>query len=341
MADQTLDISWQGILKVFIAGFIFYILFLARDIAVWFFFALVISLLFEPAITFLKKLKVPKIIAVIMVYLSILGFLGLFIYLIAPIFVIEIQQFSQNIPLYFEHLNPIFNDFGITVAQNFEDFTTTLINSLQASSASIIKAVTVFFGGISSTAFIFILAFFISLEENGLERFLALLVPKKYEEYVMNLFERAQYKVSGWFGARIIACIFVGMASLVIFLLFKTKYAFTLALISGALNFVPYVGPLVTSLLTLLFVGVSDSWTSAVIVIGALLVIQEIENKIITPLLMKKFLDLPPILVLMSLLVGGTLFGFLGIIFIVPVFGIIYEATREFLIKRKEEQVTY
>lgn len=341
MAEQTLDISWQGIMKVFIAGFILYILFLARDIAVWFFFALVISLLFEPAINFLCRLKIPKIIAVILVYLSILGVLGLFIYLVAPIFLVEIHQFSQNIPLYFERLNPIFNDLGITVAQSFEDFTTTLINALQDSSASIIKAITVFFGGISSTAFIFILAFYISLEEKGLERFLALMVPKKYEEYVMTLFEKAQYKVSGWFGARIIACVFVGLASLVVFLLFKAKYAFTLALISGALNFVPYVGPLVTTLLTLLFVGVSDSWTAAFLVCVALLAIQEIENKIITPLLMKKFLDLPPVLVLAALLIGGTLFGFLGIIFIVPVFGIVYEATREFLIKRKEDQVSY
>jgi predicted PurR-regulated permease PerM len=45
--------------------------------------------------------------------------------------------------------------------------------------------------------------------------------------------------------------------------------------------------------------------------------------------------------VLVALLIGGTLFGFLGIIFIVPVFGIVYEATREFLIKRKEDQVSY
>lgn len=339
MSEKTLDVSWRGISKVFIAGFLFYILFLTRDIAVWFFFALVISLLFEPPIAILRKLKVPKILAVILVYASLVGALGLFVWLVAPIFLVEIRQFSQNIPTYFEHLNPILNSFGITLAQNFEDVTTTLVNALQDSSGSVIKAITAFFGGVSSTMFIFILAFFISLEEKGLERFLAVLTPKKYEEYVVSLFEKAQYKVSGWFGARIIACLFVGVASLVVFLIFKVKYSFILALISGALNFVPYVGPLVTLLTTLLFVGASDSWTNAAILCVALMVIQEIENKIITPLLMKKFLDLPPILVLMSLLIGGKLFGFLGIIFVVPVFGIIYEATREFLIKRKEEQI--
>ena len=65
--------------------------------------------------------------------------------------------------------------------------------------------------------------------------------------------------------------------------------------------------------------------------------IQEIENKIISPLLMKKFINIPPVLVLVSLLVGTELFGLLGAIFSVPIFGIIYEFVKEFLEKRKEE----
>jgi predicted PurR-regulated permease PerM len=69
----------------------------------------------------------------------------------------------------------------------------------------------------------------------------------------------------------------------------------------------------------------------------AVIIIQEIENKLVTPLLMKKMAAVPPVLVLISLLVGGKLFGFLGVIFAVPVFGILYEFLKEFLEKRKEE----
>jgi predicted PurR-regulated permease PerM len=70
-------------------------------------------------------------------------------------------------------------------------------------------------------------------------------------------------------------------------------------------------------------------------------VIQEIENKVVTPLLMKRFMDMPPVLVIMSLLIGGTVFGFLGTLFSVPVFGIIYEFLKEFLEKRHTETVEY
>src|SRR3989344_1379141 len=337
--EQTLDISWKAIIKTLIIGFFLYILFLSRDIVIWFFFALVISVLVEPVINFLRNLKFPKVVAVILVYLSIFGLLGLIIYLTTPIFLFEIDQLSQNIPEYFEKLNPIFQNLGVDVAKNFKDFTATLVSSLQESSESIIKAISVFFGGIASAVIIFSFSFYISLEDRGPERVLSLLVPQRYENYIIALFEKAQYKVSGWFGARILACVFVGVVSFIVFFLIGIKYSFILALVSGILNFIPFIGPLITGILVILFVGVSNSWLMAAYVILALYLIQVTENNLITPLLMKKFLDLPPVLVLLSLLIGGTIFGLLGMIFIVPVFGIAYELLKEFLQKRKEESI--
>ncbi|MEK7124188.1 MAG: AI-2E family transporter [Patescibacteria group bacterium] len=337
--NQTLDISWATIIKVFLAGFVLYILFLARDIAVWFFFALIISILLEPLIDFLRKFRIPKVVAVVIVYLAIFGIIGLLIYLAAPIFIQELSHFAKNIPDYFAKINPVLKSFGINIARNFQEFNKDLINSLQESSQSIIKAVSVFFGGLASAILIFVFAFYISLEDKGPERVLALLFPKRYEDFIIKLFETAQYKVAGWFGARLLASLFVGIASFAIFFLFGAKYAFILSLISGILTFVPFIGPLITAILVLLFVGVSNSWLVAVYIVIALWAIQQIENSVVTPLLMKKFLNLPPVLVLISLLAGGIIFGVLGMIFMVPVFGIIYEFTKEFLEKRREQEV--
>ncbi len=338
MTEQILDISWETITKVFIAGFVFYILFLARNVIIWFFFALIVSLMLDEPVNFLRRLRIPKIVSVILVYLAIFGLLGLIIYFTAPIFIYEFNQLLKNIPAYFENINPILKGLGINLANNFEDLTANLVASLQDSSSGIVRAVAVFFGGISSTFVIFTLAFFISLEEKGVEKVLALLVPKKYEKHVVVIFEKAQLKVSGWFGARILACIFVGAASFIVFFLLGIKYAFILALLSGVLNFVPYVGPTITLIVSILFVGASTSWIVALYVLIALLVIQEIENKMLTPILMKKFIDLPPVLVLLALLVGGILFGFLGMIFVVPVSGIIYEFVKEFFEGRKQSE---
>ena len=339
MSEQTLDISIKTIIKIFIAVFVLYIVYLAKDVVLWFFFALIISVLLEPAINFLRWFRLPKIIAMAVIYLSIFGFLGVLIYLTAPIFIFELKQFSQYLPDYFEKIDPILKQFGIDLAYIFDDLIKVLTNDLEKSSGGIISAVITFFGGVSSAIFILTLAFFLSLEEKGTEKVLILLTPKKYEEYIIALFERSQVKVAGWFAARIFSCFFVGVASFIIFYMFDIKYALILALISGVLNFVPYIGPLITSILLVVFIAVSsNSWMVMFYVLISVVAIQIIENNLLTPILMKKMINLPPVLVLISLLAGSQMLGFLGTIFAVPVFAIVYEFLKEFLEKRRGEE---
>jgi len=340
MPEKTLDVSWETITKFFIASFIFYVIYLARDIAVWFFFALVISILLQPAVNFLRKMYIPKIIAIFLIYLSIFSFLGLSIYLTVPIFVYEIKQFSQSLPDYFERISPVLRQFGFDATEGFGEVTRILTSNLEKSSKGVISALLAFFGGLASTVFILTLAFFLSLEERGVEKVLILLCPKKYETLIMTLFKKAQSKVAGWFGARILACLFVGVASFIVFYIFGIQYAFILALSAGILNFVPYVGPWITNILLIIFIASSStSWFLVFYILSAFLLIQLIENSLLTPILMKKMIDLPPVLVLLALLVGSQIFGFLGTIFAVPVFGIIYEFLKEFLEKRREDEM--
>lgn len=335
--EQTLDISWEAIIKVFIAIFIFYIIYMARDIALWFFFGLAISILLEPAINFLRKIWIPKILAIILIYVSIFGLVGILIYLTAPIFIVELKQFSSYLPDYFEQINPVLQKLGIDFAESFADLTRSLIGGLEQSSKGVFNAIMAFFGGLSSTIIILTIAFFLSLEEKGPEKFLAFISPQKYKDKIVLFFEKAQTKVAGWFGARIIACLFVGIASFIVFYVFNIKYAFLLALIAGILNFVPYIGPLITAILLIIFVFVSTgSWIIMIYTLLAVWIVQLVENNLLTPYLMKKMIDIPPVLVLISLLLGAKIFGFLGTIFAVPVFGIIYEFVKELLEKKQE-----
>jgi predicted PurR-regulated permease PerM len=335
--EQTLDISWKTIFKVFTAIFLFYLIYLAREIALWFFFGLAISILLEPAINALRKIWIPKMLAIVIVYVSILGLLGILIYITAPIFIIEIKQFSNFLPDYFNKINPVLQQLGIDFSQSFSEFTKSLVGGLEQSSKGIMNAVMAFFGGLASTVVIITIAFFLSLEDRGPERFIAFISPQKYQENIVAFFEKAQTKVAGWFGARIIACMFVGIGSFIVFYIFGIEYAFLLALIAGVLNFIPYIGPLVTAILLLVFVMVSSgSWLITLYVLLAIWAVQVIENNLLTPFLMKKMIDLPPVLVLISLLLGAQIFGFLGTIFIVPIAGIVYEFVKEILEKRRE-----
>ncbi len=335
--DRVLDISWSTILKVSFALLCFYIIYLVRDILVWFIFALIISILFNPGVTFLQRLRVPRVLAVIFIYVAIFGLLGILIYATAPMFVNEIRQFSQLFPQYFGKIAPPLRGLGVEAFESMESFTQALGETLQRASSDIFNALAIFFGGIGSTIFVLAIALFLSLEEKGVERVIALLSPKRYESYILSLWIRSQTRVAGWFGSRILTCFLVGLAVFITLRLFNVNYAFSLALLAGVFDFVPVLGPIIVGAIAFVFVAL-DSWLKAFFVLIAFILIQQIEGNILSPILTKRFVGIPPVLVLISLALGAKLLGILGAVLAIPLAGILFEFLRDFLQKRKQEK---
>ena len=162
-------------------------------------------MLFNPSVDFLQKRKVPRALAVIFIYVGAFGLLSLVIFLITPIFIAEIQAFLTNFPEYFDKIAPPLKGLGIEAFANMETFLGVLGTTLEGMSESIFSALFSVFGGMFATLFVVVTAIFLSLEEGEMQRALVLLFPKNYEAQVMNVWSRCQKKVSGWFGARILA----------------------------------------------------------------------------------------------------------------------------------------
>ncbi|MDO8435909.1 MAG: AI-2E family transporter [bacterium] len=332
--EKVLDISWGTILKLSTAIICFYILFLIKDILIWFIFAIIISILFNPAIDFLEKRKIPRVISVVLIYSIFLGILSAFLYLTVILFLKEIQQFSQFLPQYWGKLSPVLRSLGLPIFESTENFFQTLGGNLEKISRSLTGIMFSVFGGILSTILTITMAIFISLERKPIEKLIDLIFSKNYEAYALSLWGRCQERVSGWFLMRIIACLFVGALSYFAFLLFDVKYSFSLGLIAGILNFIPVVGPLAAGIL-IFTVALFDSFAKAVFVLIAFVLIQQVENNVLTPILSKRFLGLSPVLVLASLAIGGALLGIMGAVLAVPLAGILFEFIKEFLHKRK------
>jgi len=335
--ERLLDISWATILKIALAFMGFYLLYVIRNILVWFLFALIISVLFNPAISFFRKIRVSRLSATILVYVGLFSALGFFLYIIIPPFISEIQQFTQLFPQYFEKISPPLKGLGIEAFENFQTFLNSLGNLLVKASSNIFSAITVAFGGIFSTVTIFALAIFLSLEEKGIERIVLLVSPKKYERYILALWEKTQNKVATWFGARILSSISVVLMTFLACKILAIKYAVSFGLLAGILDIVPIIGPIISAVIIIIFT-LMDSWLKALFFLIAFIFIQQIEGNILTPILTKKFVGLPPVLVLLSLMVGGELWGILGAILSIPLAGVIYEFLKDFLKKKKEEE---
>ncbi|HEA84623.1 MAG TPA: AI-2E family transporter [Candidatus Wildermuthbacteria bacterium] len=333
----TLDITWSTILKISIAGLTLYILFLVKDILIWVLFGFIISILFDPLVDLLQRFRIPRVVGVIVIYLAIFGFIALSIFAAAPFFLNEIQRFSQLIPQYFNTVAPPLAGLGIEAFTDTQTFMDTVGRNVEGLGSSVFSALFAVFGGLFSTLFVISIAIFLSIEEKWVERIIRLLFPKRQEALALNVWERSQRKVSGWFLARVLSSIFVGVATYFALLVLNVQYPVSLAIFSGVLNFIPIVGPLFAGAIIVLVVSL-DSTLRAIFVALSFILIQQIENNILTPILTKRFIGLPPAIVLIALAIGGQLWGIMGAILAVPLAGIFFEFLRDFLEKRKAEK---
>lgn len=335
--EKVLDLSWEAIFKIALAVIFFYALFQIKDIVVWFVFALIISILFNPAIDFLKKFKIPRAVATSAVYLLTFGLLSVVLYSIVVILITEVEQLSHVFPYYFQELSPIFRDIGIYALEDIEVFFANVRSSLNELSGALFTVLFSVFGGIFTTFFVLTMAFFLSLEGKVVENAVALVFPKKYENYAFLLWKKCQKKVSSWFFTRILSCLFVGTVVYISCLILGIKYPLSFGLIAGVTNFVPYVGPLLSGVF-IFVVTAMDDLGRGVFILAIFGLIQLIEANIITPILSQRFIGLSPVLVIMALAIGGILWGFLGALLAIPLAGILFEFLKEFLDRKKKEE---
>jgi predicted PurR-regulated permease PerM len=338
--EKVLDISWGTIFKIGTAALGFYLFYMIRDILIWFIFAIIISILFNPAIVFLVKKKIPRVLATIFVYLVFFGMIGGLIYLVAAPLSSEVGKFTQLFPQYFDRIAPPLSGLGIEAFKNIDSFTATVESWLTNASGSIFSGIFSFFGGVLSTITIFTIAIFLSVEEMGIEKMLILISPKKYESAIMGLWEKSQMKISRWFSSRMISSAFVGFLTFFAAYVLDVEYSVSFGLLSGVTNIIPIIGPVVAGAIIVGFLMIQGLWVKALLMLIIFVLIQQIEGNILTPVLTKRFIGLPAAIVLVSMMIGGKLWGILGAILAIPLIGIFYEFLGDFLKRKKEAAET-
>jgi predicted PurR-regulated permease PerM len=324
---KPLDISWRTIFKIAVSILLFYFLYQVKEILLWILYAFVISILFEKPIDFLSQRKIPRGIATISIYFF---FTLLFIFLIyffsKPLFA-EIQSFINFFPQYFEQISPSLKALGIITFETFEELTKTVQEWLLRASKNIASAISALFGGVFAAFSIISLAIFLSFEKEGVEKLISQISIGK-GEWILKIWQEAKEKISLWFGARILICIYVGVATFISLLVLKINYPLSLSVLAGILDFIPILGPILAGILIFIF-AVVDSLFKGVFILILFILIQQIEANILAPLLGQKFIGLPPFVVMIALLIGGKLLGLGGAILAVPLAGIFFKVLQE------------
>jgi len=166
---------------------------------------------------------------------------------------------------------------------------------------------------------IVVLSFYLSALENGVATFLRIVTPIKSERYVLNLWERSQTKIGQWMQGQLLLGVIIGVLTYLGLVILGVPYAFLLAIIAGLLELIPIFGPIIAMIPAIAIAFTDGGLTSAVIILGFYLIIQQFENNLIYPLVVRKVVGVPPLLVILALLIGAKLAGFLGILLSVPI----------------------
>jgi predicted PurR-regulated permease PerM len=332
---DLIDVTWRALFKVVAVIILFYFLYLIRNVIVWLFLGWVIATLLNPWIDILEKKGTPRTISAALIYIGLLLFIGLLVYLVVPPLASEVAVLSNGFVDYFAQVPNFLSKIGIDSFASLSSLSAEIQDSLFKVSTNILNVFASLFGSVFAGITIFVLALFISIEDKDIIRGIKLISPKKFEEDVLKKWERARAHVSSWFGSRVICSLCVALMTFIMCVFLKIKFALSLAILSGLLNMVPFIGPLISGLVLVLFA--LTSWSKAIAVIIISIIIQQIESNILMPIFTKKLTGLSTVFVLVSILIGGIMGGIVGAILAIPMAGIIFELFKDYFNKKKEE----
>lgn len=322
MAKQEISINFSsaGLLKIVVFGFL--ILFLAKikTLILVILTAVVIASFVDSSSKYLLRFKIPRTFGVLFIYIFLFLFLSGIFYLFVPVLIKEflmlISSFSDNFPNIVKGSNELFKNIS-QFSQNINFIDSIQSFSYQVSSGFFSTLVSIF-GGIMNFILIFVISFYLSIQEKGIERFLQVITPVKQESYIINLWLRTQKKISQWIRGQIILGLVIGTITFIALSILGIKYALLLSILTAVFELIPF-GVLLT-LIPAVSVAITDKgFIFGIIVAGVFVLIQQLENYLFQPLILKRSVGIPPIVVIISVVAGAYLAGFWGVILAIPV----------------------
>ena len=319
---QKIEISIRTIwYTVFILAGAWF-LFAIRDILLLLFLAIVVSSAVQPIVDKFEKKKVPRSLSTLIIYVLTATFFFLIIKFIIPMLSDEFKEMSVALSVYFGNVNEAFRGFIETLsAWNIEERVGDLkggtSNGITQLGFNLFNNTVGAFAGLFKTMIVLSLSFYMVVKEDGAWGFVKSLVPKKYENYAIGLIKRIQHQVGRWMISQFVLVVVIFALEYIALLALNVPMALTLALLGGLLEIIPYIGPII-SVIPAFLIALTISPVTAVMVLLVYILIQQLENHIILPLLMKKAVGLNPVVIILVLLIGGKLAGVAGLILAVP-----------------------
>ncbi len=326
-----MDISWNSLWRILVVGVLVYSAYLMLGTISVLLLALVISTALDPIVDRLEEFRVPRILGTISVFLIALILLAFFLYTILPITLIELNSLVNN-------LGDIANRFlGANTSFKTINIPNTdignLTNMLLSGEIPFLQVLGKLVGGVVFAVTALVLSFYLTVGREGVEKLLRAVFPEAMEDKVISLYKRTSKKISKWFQAQLFLSFVVGSLVFTGLTLLGIKQSLVLGVIAAVFELVPVVGPIFAGALAVT-VALDVSLQTAIYVTLFFLVMQQLENHILVPLVMKHAVGVNPVLVLIALLGGVEIAGIVGMLLAIPVVVFLQEVVRDWVAKK-------
>jgi predicted PurR-regulated permease PerM len=320
---RTVEISTGIIFRTVLILLGMYFLYLISDVIAIFFVALIFTAAVGPLVSWLAVKKIPRSISVLTIYLILFCIIGSLIAVIIPEIASQFRDFSENTPLYTEKITKTFSGIQNFVDShgsffNINDVAKNIVSGIPKSSSQIFSTTADVLSGLVSIIVVLSLTFYLSVKEDGMRTFLELVVPHGHQSYAISLAERMEEKIGKWMQGQFFLMLTIFVFDFLALYFLNVPYALVIALIGGVTEIIPYLGPILGAIPAVVM-GFLVSPTTGLLVLLLYIIIQQIENHVIVPQVMRKAVGLNPIAVILALLVGVKLGGILGAVISVPV----------------------
>jgi predicted PurR-regulated permease PerM len=252
------------------------------------------------------------------------GFFGASIAAAIPSLVLQVNRLLTELPEITERVLPTLNLDIRAITQQVAPI-----------SENVVKVTVSIFSNAVTLLTVLVFAFYFLLERRNAESVLVAWFGEEGALRIIAALRAVEAKLGAWVRGQLLLMFFIGVFVYVGLMLLHMEFALPLAILAGILEIVPIVGPILSAVPAVL-IALATSPFLALSVVALYFIVQQVENNLVVPFVMRKSVGLSPLITIVALMVGGKLAGFTGVFLAVPLLLVIQVIVEMFLAKHEK-----
>ncbi|MBD1380861.1 AI-2E family transporter [Metabacillus arenae] len=295
----------------------------------------ILFFIFNPVVKLLEKSKVPRTIGILLLYLV---FIGLFTFLgatVGPIVTRQMTDLVENFPQYITEIRQFIATlekswlFKWVITQDYVSidqiesqlmsFANTLPGNITSSISKVLGVVTNITLTVVTVPFIL---FYMLKDGYKMPGYAVKVLPVNYRKEGLKIFDDLYETLAAYIQGQLIVSLFVGTGCFIGYSIIGLDYALVLGITVAVANIIPYLGPFIGAAPAVI-IGLLESPTQAILAALVVLIVQQIDGNLLSPLIIGKRLNTHPLTIILLLIGAGSFGGVLGMILAVPTYAVL------------------